>query len=61
MVDILDEAFSKAQKVVGPDLWERMPDRDRMRAVRDEISKMGLEQLRSRPLFVDNPPVHGAV
>ena len=51
MTDIFAEAFSAALKRSGVDRWERISDAERMAAVREQISKMEIDQLIKRPLI----------
>ncbi len=44
MGDYFDQAYSAAQEAVGVDLWERLSDLERLRAVRDQISKVAADQ-----------------
>jgi hypothetical protein len=50
VTDIFADAFSAALQRSGLDRWERMSDAERMAAVREQVSKIDIERLISRPL-----------
>jgi hypothetical protein len=50
VTDIFADAFSAALQRSGLDQWERMSDAERMAAVREQIWKMDINRLISRPL-----------
>jgi hypothetical protein len=51
MSDIFNLAYLAAQKAIGIELWELVPDNERLRAIRVQISKMNFDQIAARPLF----------
>jgi hypothetical protein len=53
MGDIFGEAWSAAQKMIGPDAWEQLPDAIRVHAVYEQVRGMRTEQTQGRPLFED--------
>jgi hypothetical protein len=53
MDDIFDEAWSAARRMMGREVWERLPDAVRVHAAYEQICKMDAEQMQGRPLFED--------
>jgi hypothetical protein len=53
MDDIFGQAWSAAQKTIGPDLWERLPDAIRVHAAYEQICRMEVGEMQGRPLFGD--------
>jgi hypothetical protein len=53
MDDIFGQAWSAAQKTIGPDLWERLPDAIRVHAAYEQICRMDAGEMQGRPLFGD--------
>lgn len=53
MGDIFGQAWSAAQKTIGPELWERLPDAVRVHAAYEQICRMDMEQMQGVPLFDD--------
>jgi hypothetical protein len=45
MDDIFGRAYSAAQKATGPERWELLSDAGRMRAIREQIRQMSIEQI----------------
>jgi hypothetical protein len=56
MDDIFDQAWSAAEKTVGPEIWERLSDAMRIHAVQKQICRMKPEQMQGRPLVGDSAP-----
>ena len=53
MDDIFGQAWSAAQKTIGLDLWERLPDAIRVHAAYEQICRMDVDEMHGRPLFGD--------
>jgi hypothetical protein len=53
MDDIFDEAWSAARRMMGREVWERLPDAVRVHAAYEQICKMDAERMQGRPLFED--------
>lgn len=55
MSDIFGLAYAAAQKATGPEQWERVSDAERMRAIFEQVCRMGAKHLEAHPLIEEVP------
>jgi hypothetical protein len=53
MDHIFGRAYSAAQKATGPEQWELLSDVERLRAIREQICQMSIEQIGTVSLSED--------
>jgi hypothetical protein len=66
MDSIFSRAYSAAQKATGLEQWELLSDAGRMRAIREQIRRINIEQIDTIPLkedrhfcaLISNPTSH---
>jgi hypothetical protein len=55
MIDIFGLAYTAAQAAIGSEQWERVSDTERMRAIHEQIRRMDMRKMESRPLVEECP------